>query len=116
LGVGKSRTAVRIVVAEAPFRERPRRTRANGKGPAPAIKWFRPSGTFDDRAGLWRASALRWPAILHAVAVAGDRDDMSVVDETVQSRGSENRINEHFGPELKGLVGRYDDRSALIAF
>src|SRR5664279_2514 len=85
------------------------------KGPTPVIKWSRHRAHFDDRAGPSRVSVLRWPAILHAVAVAGDRDDVSVVNETVQSRGSENRINEHFGPELKGLVGRYDDRSALIA-
>jgi hypothetical protein len=90
--------------------------RGERKGPASVSKPPHRRGGCGDRAGPSRASALRWPAILHPVAVASDRDDVCVVDETVQRCGGEDRINEHFGPELKGLVGRYHDRSALVAF
>ncbi len=58
----------------------------------------------------------RLPAVLHPVALAGDRHDVCVVNEPVECGVGENRVDEHLGPLLERFVGRDDHRAALVPF
>jgi hypothetical protein len=44
------------------------------------------------------------PTILGAIAFAGDRDDVRVMNEPVQHRRGEDGIGEHLAPEFEGFV------------
>ena len=54
--------------------------------------------------------------ILHAVASAFDHDRFGMVEQAVENGGSERAVvAEDLGPLFERLVGREDDRSALVA-
>jgi hypothetical protein len=54
-------------------------------------------------------------SVLEPVAVAFEGDDFGVVDESVDHRGSDDVITEHFAPAAERLVAGHDQRCAFVA-
>src|SRR5215207_1260020 len=69
------------------------------------------SGRFGGSGGGWAGEV----AVFEAVAVAFEREDLGVVDEPVDHRGGDDVVAEDLPPGAERLVGRDDQRRALVA-
>src|SRR6266566_7073000 len=75
----------------------------------PARSTARGSGRF----GGWCRSSAE-VVVFEAVAVALERDQLGVVDEAVDHRGSGGVVAEDLAPGGEGLVGGDDQRGTLV--
>src|SRR3954451_11637919 len=69
------------------------------------------SGDFDALCGHPGVEVLAF----EAVAVALEREDLAVVDESVDHRGGGHVVAEDLAPGAEGLVGGDDHRGAFVA-
>ena len=51
----------------------------------------------------------------HAVAVAADRHDVTVMDEPIDQRGGHDLVAKDLAPFFKAFVGRQHGRGVLVA-
>lgn len=98
MGDGLHARATRGPSQDSPALRGNRKGTGCGKRIAPTLR-----AGFGHAASLSRGR-LRRPPILRPVALAGDRDDVSVMDQSVEDGGREDRIGKHFAPEFEGLV------------